>query len=152
MNKQVHDQILATIETLALAFPKTFHVYQVRRKPLKIGIFRDLITQMDGVITPKELSVGLRYYCGSSAYLRAMAKDAWRVDLDGNPAGSVTANEAAEAKDRLARMAVRQQAKGLRKEDPSFSSVPEQGAPKKLGLADLKAAWQERMAAKEAAE
>jgi sRNA-binding protein len=45
------DQVNATITMLAERFPKTFFVYQVRRKPLKIGIHNDLQVELNGAVT-----------------------------------------------------------------------------------------------------
>jgi len=56
-------EIAAVIALLAEWFPKTFFVYERRRKPLKLRIDMDLQTVLDGAITPSELHRALRVYC-----------------------------------------------------------------------------------------
>src|SRR5215469_12355201 len=53
-------EIAARIVLLAEWFPKTFFVYERRRKPLKLRIDMDLQTVLDGAITPSELHRALR--------------------------------------------------------------------------------------------
>jgi ProP effector len=124
----------AVIELLAERFPKCFVVYERRRKPLKIGIHHDIMAALDGAITPVELGIALRFYVGNSAYLRGLLKGAWRVDLDGEPVGSITAEQEARAKAtiaaRLAKRAAR--AKALQ--------------PRRDGLAQLRDAARRRKA------
>jgi ProP effector len=84
------------IAQLAALFPKAFAVNHHERKPLKIGIDADIVAR--GVaIEPRALWRPLRVYCASFGYLRTIAAGAERVDLDGNPAGVVTAEAAALA-------------------------------------------------------
>jgi len=95
-------EIAATIVLLAEWFPKTFFVYERRRKPLKLRIDLDLQAVLDGAVTPSELHRALQVYCGEEGYLRSTLKGAWRIDLAGNPAGTVTADEENNAKQKLA--------------------------------------------------
>jgi sRNA-binding protein len=125
---QGHSQAAtAAIALLAETFPKCFSVYEGRRRPLKIGIHNDILGAVDGALTPLELSKAMGAYCANSAYLRSSQEGAQRIDLDGNPAGTVTADEEAHAK---ARLAARKAFK------PTTSEPP---VPKRLSLADLKA-------------
>jgi sRNA-binding protein len=176
-----HDTIVA----LAELFPACFAVFQDRRKPLKLGIREDLIAAMTGAITAKEASLALAIYCGNHGYRKACCKaGAPRIDLNGNTVGSVSAEEAANAKQRLAqwraKQARRQQAtnpyaqsrRGKNWEpappDPGIipggirdralkamqsaaarSLVSGPSTPRRLGLADLRAAAQARRIAAE---
>ena len=96
-----------TIVTLAEKFSATFAVYEGRRKPLKIGIFADLLIAT--AIDPAELKEALRLYCSNAGYLRACsAPGAVRVDLNGGAAGQVTDELAERAAARLAKQKERQ--------------------------------------------
>jgi len=80
------------IELLAETFPKTFFVYAQRRKPLKIGIDRDLVAALDGAVTEHELRLDLGWYCRNRIYRSKLRKGAWRIDFDGKVAGMITEN------------------------------------------------------------
>ncbi|MBA3598130.1 MAG: prop effector ProQ [Methylibium sp.] len=58
-------------------------------KPLKLRIQADVQQRAPGVFTRKALSVFLHRHTTSTAYLRALADAADRIDLDGLPAGPV---------------------------------------------------------------
>jgi ProP effector len=81
---------------LAEQFPRCFSVYDQRRRPLKIGIRSDILAAAPA-FDPVALAAGLKRYTGSLGYLAGMRAGAWRVDLAGNTAGVVTAEEAAFA-------------------------------------------------------
>jgi len=72
------------------------------RKPLKVGIFADIVAAL-GVGAPPRHVIGaaLRAYTQPPAYLGSMVIGAARIDLDGTPAGIVTEAEAVDAKARL---------------------------------------------------
>jgi ProP effector len=127
--KKVRDTtVAAVIALLAELYPKCFSVYEGRRRPLKLKIHLDIQAALDGAVTPAELSRALGAYCANSAYLHSSREGAPRIDLDGNPAGVVTAEEAQGAKARLA----------ARKAPKPTTTEP--SAPRRLSLADLKAA------------
>jgi ProP effector len=130
-----HDEIAAVIALLAERFPKTFFVFERRRKPLKLRIHLDLQAALDGAVTPDELDAALRFYCGNVGYLRATLRGAWRVDLAGNPAGTVSAEEEAHA---VTHIAARAKAAAARK------AAPPSVQPKRDGLAELRAAAAQR--------
>jgi ProP effector len=101
----MHDyemQSLTVITKLAEAFPKCFFVLEYRRRPLKVGIWSDLITRV--AIPPKELAHAIGFYCRSDHYLGRMRKGAWRLDLDGNVTGEVTAEQEYQARVTLGRI------------------------------------------------
>jgi sRNA-binding protein len=131
----------AVIVLLAERFPKTFAVFEQRRRPLKIGINSDVLAALNGVMTPREIGVALRFYTGNTGYLCAMLRGAWRIDLDGQRAGDVTAEEEQAAKARLAARL----AKAKPQQPSAPKAKPQQQpkivpAPKRDSLADLKAA------------
>ena len=76
-------------------------------RPLKLKIHLDLIERAP--VTPEEVHAALSIHCRAHSYLRASTEGAVRVDLDGKPAGAVTAEEAANARARIA--AIRQRVK-----------------------------------------
>jgi ProP effector len=136
-----HKTSLATIELLAETFPQCFSVFEGRRYPLKVGIHHDVLQQLDGTITAKELSANRRY-------LAACKEGAPRIDLAGNTVGTISAKGAADAKLRLEH----QQAK--RKRQQEAQAKEQEAAERKarnagrLSLGDLrKAAEKRRMVA-----
>ena len=52
----------------------------------------------DDTVTPRDLSDALRVYVRNPRYLKAQATDADRIDVNGMPAGKVTAEQANIAK------------------------------------------------------
>ena len=64
---------------------------RIRPSPLKVGIGKEIAAATEGAVTPEELDAALRIYTGSKMYLKKLKEGAERVDLGGNPAGTVTA-------------------------------------------------------------
>ena len=127
MRQKREQAIAAAIALLAELYPKCFSIYQGRRRPLKLGIHLDIQAGLDGAMTPAELHTALGAYCSNPAYLGHTRKGAWRLDLNGEPAGVVTAEEEAHAKARLASIKARK----------AKAQAP---TARRLSLADLKAA------------
>ena len=100
----------ATIELLASTWPACFAVKFRDRKPLKIGIAKDVAAATEGAITPEELEAAFGLYTRQTGYLKALKEGAVRVDLDGNPAGTVTAEQAAMARRHIERIEARRSA------------------------------------------
>jgi ProP effector len=84
-----YAEAAACIGLLAEAFPIAFSVYEVRRRPLKVGIHLDILKRLDGAITPIELGRALACYCGNRRYRNRLIEGAQRIDLQGQPAGTV---------------------------------------------------------------
>jgi ProP effector len=137
MSQNHNHAVIAVIALLAEAFPRTFSVWEMRRRPLKIGIHRDIETALDGAITPAELHKALGTYCSNRAYLEHTLTGTLRLDLDGNPAGVVTAEEEARAKATLAGIKAKKARRAAAK-PTAQPTIPQ--PPKRLSLADLKAA------------
>lgn len=92
------EQAQYGVELLKAHFPLCFKdIKEVQ--PLKIGIKQDLVKQLS---TREEIVIGdkacmvnsLSYYVNSPTYHKRMIEGATRIDLDGNAAGVVTADEA----------------------------------------------------------
>jgi sRNA-binding protein len=137
--KKVRDTtVAAVIALLAETFPQCFSVYEGRRRPLKIGIHKEILAAVNGALTPLELGRALGAYCSNQVYLSHTRTGAWRLDLDGNPAGVVTADEEAHAKAMLAGIRAKKEASTATAKAAAQPATPQ--PPKRLSLADLKAA------------
>ena len=88
----------AVIALLSERWPATFAVHESRRKPLKVGIFGDVMAAIDGAVTRAELGKSLGCYTANPVYLAKLREGAKRVGLDGQPAGEVTTEQADYAK------------------------------------------------------
>ena len=94
----------ATLARLAEAFPQTFVLEKYRpHRPLKIGIAADIPARCPE-LEWHVLKMALTAYAGRVMYLRGLVEGAARLDLDGNPAGEVTARDAEYAATKLARI------------------------------------------------
>src|SRR5215471_16165378 len=90
----------AIIELLCGRFPGTFS----RRgpQPLKVGVYGDVLAALGEAVRPRDLQSALRAYTSNRGYLRALSAGSYRIDLDGKPAGTVTPEDEAVAKAKLA--------------------------------------------------
>jgi sRNA-binding protein len=129
----------AAIAHLAVAAPKAFFTDPARRRPLKIGIADDIASKLDGAIRPQDLRRALGCYANSPGYLRSCVEGAPRFDLAGNEAGTVTADEAEHARQKLDAVLAKRQPKPLalaaqqRHEGPAAQERP----PRKQQPANL---------------
>jgi hypothetical protein len=97
-------RVIETLSILQEWFPAAFvGLTAPRRPPLKISVHHDIVARAPA-IEAREAHAALRYYVGGFAYLRAMVEGATRLDLDSEPAGAVTAHEAAGGKDKIGRI------------------------------------------------
>jgi sRNA-binding protein len=94
MTEEQYAQANAVILRLETLYPRTFFVYEKRRKPLKIGIHLDLIAA--GIMEP-DVSLALGAYTRNIGYLCNLRAGAERIDLSGNPVDVVNAKHAAGA-------------------------------------------------------
>jgi ProP effector len=90
----------AALRVLADRWPTAFRLTG-ERLPLKVGIDADVVTEIGSSLARWRLGGAIGLYTSSALYLRAMQDGAARVDLQGNPAGIVTAEDAASARERL---------------------------------------------------
>ena len=99
--KREHHQI---IDWLIDNFPNAFFKQAKFVKPLKIGIYDDILDFFNRLDTPpyskKKIKEALNYYSSSPAYLLAQQKDAARVDLYGTEIDIVTQEQARYAQKR----------------------------------------------------
>jgi ProP effector len=94
----------AALTCLAERFPQTFVLepYQPHH-PLKVGIAADLAAHCPE-FNRRQLSGALAVYVRRVMYLQSMIAGAARLDLDGHPVGTVTAEDAKHAAAKLARI------------------------------------------------
>ena len=103
-NDIVKKDKLKTIDWLIEHFPAAFFKKTTQIKPLKIGIFDDIIDFYERLDSPpfskKTLREALNYYSASPAYLSSQKTDTARVDLFGNEVDVVTDDQAKYAHQR----------------------------------------------------
>jgi sRNA-binding protein len=150
-----YDDLIAK---LALVYPGAFFVEQNARRPLAIGIHRDLRSDASHGLTDAELRTALHRYCTSPDYLASMIEGTDRIGLDGLAAGSVSA-EAVAAAVKIARLSQKSRERREIKAEKAVAVVPEQQtekastpapitAPngKRITLSDLRVAARQRQA------
>jgi ProP effector len=96
------EDIHAALARLAEWFPQTFVLEKhLPHRPLKVGIAADILARCP-VLTRRELGPVLGVYAKRVMYLQSLVAGAIRIDLDGNPAGEVSAADAEHAAATLA--------------------------------------------------
>jgi ProP effector len=121
--------VLALIKLLCERFPLAFFLFEQRRRPLKVGIHRDILAALAGVVSESELSIALRVYVSNKAYRSRLVVGATRIDLNGEGAGIVTPEQT-----------------GVASKHNAVATDTTPPTVKRLGLADLKAAALRRKA------
>ena len=107
----VKQDIDAALARLTEAFPQAFVLEKYRpHRPLKVGIAVDILARCPAV-ERRVLAAALGAYAKRLMYLQSLAAGAARVDLDGNPAGEVTARDAKYAAAKLAEILASREAK-----------------------------------------
>lgn len=95
---------LLVIDWLIEHFPNAFFKKGNQIKPLKIGIFDDIIDFYERLDSPpfskKSLREALSYYSTSPAYLCCQKENTARVDIYGNEIDTVNAEQAKYAHQR----------------------------------------------------
>lgn len=107
MNQQistVKKDKLQIIDWLVEHFPNAFFKKGNQIKPLKIGVFDDIIEFYERLDCPpfskKSLREALSYYSASPAYLNCQKSGAARIDIYGNEVDVVTSEQAQYAHQR----------------------------------------------------
>ena len=121
MNNPRIAAAIALIILLAERWPKCFSVFERSRRPLKIGIFHDVMAALGDSVSRTELKDAFRFYCGNVWYLsHSCYVGTPRIDVDGNVAGVVTEEEAQNAATSLTR----------RRKNKASNHLGEQPSPK----------------------
>ena len=103
-------------------------------RPLKVGIAADIPARCPAV-ERRVLSVALSAYARRVMYLRALVAGAARVDLDGNPAGEVTAGDAEYAAAKLAEILASRETKRAAAVDKGAAQVAKPAAARAAAAA-----------------
>ena len=104
--QQLHALLM---ERFPAAFPKDYNAIQ----PLKIGIAADLLLRLGDTVDRKLLNCVLANQTSRDGYLLAVLHGDVRIDLNGNPAGTISDDAKARARQRLAASVQRQQARAV---------------------------------------
>jgi sRNA-binding protein len=92
-------RIERTIVELVAAFPLAFSTEPEQVRPLGIGIKQRIYERC--TLSHRDIGAALRCYTGRVAYLLAIVEGTPRIDLDGAPNGTVSANEATHAAEQI---------------------------------------------------
>jgi sRNA-binding protein len=123
------------LDKIRVRFPYCFAGSKERtRNPLKIGIHLDIAAGMPE-LPEADISRALKFYVTRFRYLECCLDGAPRLDLNGEPAGVVSAAEAASAQRWLSK-----RRKGRPQSAPSLASPPQ-----RLTLAALKEAAKRKL-------
>jgi ProP effector len=103
------------IQALSREHPKTFFAIGERRKPIKLGIEKDIEAEMakddDHPLLDFDIPDAIAWYCSRIGYLKSCVAGASRLDLQGKAVAKITPAEAreaeAEAQEGIARMVAR---------------------------------------------
>ena len=107
-----------SIALLAELYPNCF---RQPRQPLNIGIHNDVIARHPE-LRPNLIASALKAYTRSLGYLKTLKAGSARIDLDGNPGGTVTDADEEDAKRKIAKEAGRAAAKTI--EDRNTAGQP----------------------------
>ena len=115
------DPAVEAIWPLQKHFPLAFPVNPAPKVPLKEGIFKDAEQHLELLgITVEQLKLGISTWCRGNRYWASMVEGASRLDLNGQPAGVVTAGQALYAK----QQAARQRGKGRKDRAKAKAAAP----------------------------
>jgi sRNA-binding protein len=143
-----------TVAMLSQRWPKCFD--PKNRRPLKIGIAQDLLSELGDAVPRSELKDALNLYCGDVGYLSTLRAGTSRLDLHGNEVGIVSRDDELRAAARLkaAKIARAKATTPATEENvPHQTSTPPRSAPPttsatpaRLGFEALRKAARERKA------
>ena len=121
------DPVVRVIGTLQKRFPAAFPKNPAPKVPLKVGILAELRAQAAELqLTEAEIREAVSTWCRGSRYWACLADGAARVDLSGAPAGTVTARDAAFARNQ-AKGGPGGRRKGQGKPNPGSAAVGQAG-------------------------
>jgi ProP effector len=123
----------AAIGRLQRRYPLAFPRQDSPKVPLKIGVLKDLQPHASALgLTDAQVQAAVAAWCQGQRYWASLTEGAARVDLAGGPAGTVTAQEAAWARQQAANARrARPQARKAAAADvpsPEGEAAPAEGA------------------------
>jgi len=96
---RISDPLLLAIARLQQHFPRAFPKKPANKVPLKIGIYQDLTAHAQTLrLDQPQIKAAIQAWCQGSRYWACLTLDAVRVDLNGEPAGTVTEADAKRAR------------------------------------------------------
>jgi len=120
------DPLLLAISRLQQQFPRAFPKKPADKVPLKIGILQDLSAHAQTLrLEEPQIKAAIQTWCQGNRYWACLALDAVRVDLSGEPAGTVTQAEANRAR----QLARRQRWLARHANKGADASAPDPGTP-----------------------
>ena len=129
------EDIDTALARLTEAFPQTFVLEKYRpHRPLKVGIATDISARCPAV-ERRVLSAALSAYARRAMYLRGLVAGAARIDLDGNPAGEVTAGDSEYAAAKLAEIIASRETKRIATVDKGAAQVAKPAAARAAAAA-----------------
>ncbi|HGN1515294.1 MULTISPECIES: ProQ/FinO family protein [Pseudomonas] len=115
------DPAVEAIWRLQKHFPLAFPVNPAPKVPLKEGVLKDAEQHLELLgLTSEQLKLGIATWCRGTRYWACMVENATRLDLSGQPAGTVTAAQALHAK----RQASKQRGQDRRKREKLKPTTP----------------------------
>lgn len=127
------DPVVVAISRLQRHFPKAFPKNPAPKLPLKLGVLADLVQHAQALqLDEAQIKEAVKTWCDGRRYWTCMVEDAPRVDLNGEPSGAVTANEAKHAKRMASRSASKNAAarnKAKKAEAAAAAGAPAAGVP-----------------------
>ncbi len=110
----IHQERQDAIHWLVEQFPAAFFSKNKQIKPLKLGIFEDILDFYERLdyapLSKKSLREALNYYSSSKAYLSCQTEGKNRIDLFGYETEPVTKEQAAYAQKQLSERFVKKSA------------------------------------------
>ncbi len=100
------------LPALIARYPQAFFDDPKARKPLKIGIHKDILADEGNQLASYQLTSALRWYTGALGYQLSIQAEAERIDLEGRAVGTVSAEDAKAAEEKVA--VIRERMKGVR--------------------------------------
>ncbi|WP_273829739.1 ProQ/FinO family protein [Pseudomonas sp. SBT1-2] len=105
------DPAMEAIWRLQKFFPLAFPRSPAPKVPLKVGIYQDALLHLERLgVTSEQLKQAIATWCRGARYWSSLVESAVRVDLSGEPAGTVTSAQAQRADARPPRRTGRNQA------------------------------------------
>lgn len=105
--RATRTEIEQTRIAMCIAFPECFAPKGQKKRPLKVGIGKDLMAEARAVfpgMSRRLINAFLRDYTSGFRYHSSVERGATRIDLSGNLAGVVTEKEAAHAAGQIRRV------------------------------------------------
>ncbi|WJV25538.1 MULTISPECIES: ProQ/FinO family protein [Pseudomonas] len=98
------DPAMEAIWRLQKSFPLAFPRSPAPKVPLKVGIYQDAVQHLERLgITSEQLKRAIATWCRGARYWSSLVENAARVNLNGEPVGTVTPEQAQRANTRPTR-------------------------------------------------